>query len=125
MTDSILIHTKKLLGLTEDDHSFDMDVILHINSAFQRLNQLGVGPSEIFMIEDSTATWSDFFGDDDILPSVPIYVYYKTRVGWDPPTGGALDSMNREIERMEWLLNVTVDPSKSEKEAMNLGPLWG
>jgi hypothetical protein len=50
MATSILTSIKKLIGPTEDDTSFDVDIIMHINSAFFRLNQLGVGPSEGFSL---------------------------------------------------------------------------
>ena len=42
--DSILTSIKKILGITEEYEHFDPDIIMHINSAFMILNQLGVGP---------------------------------------------------------------------------------
>ena len=63
--DSILISIKKLLGIEEDYTHFDIDLIMHINSAFMVLNQLGVGPTEGFSISDETATWSDFISEDN------------------------------------------------------------
>ena len=32
--DSILTSIKKLLGISEDDTSFDQDIIMHINTVF-------------------------------------------------------------------------------------------
>ena len=52
--DSILTSIKKLLGIAEDYTHFDDDIIIHINSAFSSLNQLGVGPSYGFHIEDDS-----------------------------------------------------------------------
>lgn len=46
MNDSILTSIKKLLGIGEDDTSFDTDILLHINSTFSVLTQLGIGPKE-------------------------------------------------------------------------------
>ena len=46
MGESILTSTKKLLGIEDDDTSFDLDVLIHINTALAILNQLGVGPNE-------------------------------------------------------------------------------
>ena len=43
--DSILTSIKKLLGITEEYDHFDQDLILHINSVFGILTQLGVGPA--------------------------------------------------------------------------------
>ena len=44
MDDSILDTIKQLLGIQYDYTAFDTDIIVHINSAFMALNQLGVGP---------------------------------------------------------------------------------
>lgn len=64
MTDSILNSIKGLLYIDESEKGFDSDIIMHINSVFMVLNQLGVGPDEGFTISDDSATWSDFIGKD-------------------------------------------------------------
>ncbi|WP_439958482.1 phage head-tail connector protein, partial [Salmonella enterica] len=43
--ESILTSIKKLLGIAEEYEHFDNDIIMHINSVFMILTQLGVGPS--------------------------------------------------------------------------------
>ena len=58
--ESILTSIKKLLGIAEEYEHFDPDLIMHINSVFSILTQLGVGPSEGFSIVDDGAVWSDF-----------------------------------------------------------------
>ena len=63
MEESILTSIKKMLGPSEDYDYFDPDLIIHINSVFMILTQLGVGPSEGFSIKDKTAVWSDFISD--------------------------------------------------------------
>ena len=50
--ESILTSIKKMLGITEEYTHFDADLIMHINSVFVTLRQLGVGPKEGFRIED-------------------------------------------------------------------------
>lgn len=55
MEESILISIKKLLGISDDYTQFDEDIIMHINTVFLNLNQLGVGPEEGFSIEDDSA----------------------------------------------------------------------
>ena len=64
ITDSVLTSIKKLLGIAEEYEHFDADLIMHINSVFSILTQLGVGPSKGFMIEDKNATWKDFISDE-------------------------------------------------------------
>ena len=58
--ESILTSIKKLLGIAEEYDHFDSDLILHINSVFCTLTQLGVGPATGFRIEDDSSIWSDF-----------------------------------------------------------------
>lgn len=122
---SILIEIKKMLGLMADDETFDVDVIIHINSAFSRLNQLGVGPAERFRIQGSNETWDDFWGEKTHLMEVKDYIYLQTKLMFDPPTGGILGNYEAQITKLEWLLNAASDPTDEEKEHMGLKPLWG
>ena len=111
LEDSILTSIKKLLGLDSAYNSFDNDVVMHINSVFSILNQLGVGPTECFSIKDSSAVWKDFVSDAKNLELVKTYVYMKVRKMFDPPTSSALmDSLNQMISELEWRISVTVDP---------------
>jgi hypothetical protein len=104
---SILNSTKKILGLAEDDTSFDLDILLHINSVLAILTQVGIGPEEGFTIEDSTPTWEAFFGTDKQLSLVKTYVYLKVRLVFDPPTTSfAIESFNEQVKELEWRLNV-------------------
>lgn len=108
--DSILTTIKKTLGIDEKDKSFDLDLIVHINSVFMVLNQLGVGPEEGFYIEDEYATWDEFI-DEGRLNLVKSYMYLKVRLLFDPPVNSSLiESINRMINEFEWRLNVAVDP---------------
>ena len=50
--ESILTSIKKMLGITEEYEHFDSDLIIHINSVFMILTQLGVGPPSGFSIQD-------------------------------------------------------------------------
>ena len=109
MENSILISTKKILGVAEDYTAFDLDIITHINTAFSTLTQLGVGPAEGFMIEDEREKWDDFVDiDSDFqLNSVRSYVFLRVKQLFDPPTTSYLiDSTERQIEQLEWRLNV-------------------
>ena len=102
MDESILTSIKKLLGIPEDYEHFDQDIIIHINSVFMILNQLGVGPTEEFTITDKTAVWSDFISDNKKFESVKTYVYMKVRLLFDPPLSSAvMDCINKVISEME------------------------
>lgn len=112
--DSILNSIKKPLGITEEYTHFDEDLIMHINSVLFILNQLGVGPSEGFMITDKNDKWEDFIPDLNDVASVKTYVYLKVKLIFDPPlSSSVMEAMNRQISELEWRLNVAVDPGKS------------
>ena len=109
MNESILTSIKKLLGLEEADTSFDPDLILHINTIFFTLNQLGVGPDEPFRITSKDETWDDFSDRKDI-EAIKSYIYLKVRLLFDPPTNSAvLNAMTESAKEYEWRLNVAVD----------------
>lgn len=107
MSDSILTSTKKILGVDEDYTAFDLDIMTHINSVFSILTQLGIGPSEGFMIEDASATWEDFLVTDQNLNSVKTYIYLRVRLLFDPPqTSYLIEALERQFKEIEWRLSV-------------------
>ena len=111
--ESRLTSIKKLLGITEEYDQFDPDIIMHINSVFMILTQLGIGPAEGFSIEDDTSVWSDFIQDIKKLESVKTYIYLKVKLAFDPPLSSAvIESMNRLINELEWRLNVAAESTE-------------
>ncbi len=108
MNDSILTSIKKLLGITEDYSQFDADIIMHINSVFSTLMQIGIGPKSGFSITGEQETWNDFIGDNKKQQSVISYVYLKVRLLFDPPSSSVLVSaINEQIKEFEWRLSIT------------------
>lgn len=110
--ESILTSIKKLLGIAEEYDQFDADIIMHINSVFLNLTQLGVGPSKGFYIEDKSAEWSDFVNIENNaqLQAIKTYVYLKVKLVFDPPlSSSVIESINRQIAELEWRLNVAVE----------------
>ena len=111
--ESILTSIKKLLGITEEYDQFDPDIIMHINSVFMILTQLGIGPAEGFSIEDDTSIWSDFIKDANKIEAVKSYIYLKVKLLFDPPLSSAvIDSTNRLINELEWRLNVAAESTE-------------
>lgn len=107
--ESILVSIKKLLGIEETYEYFDQDIILHVNSVFFNLYQLGIGPIG-FKIEDKTTTWDSYFGTRQDLESIKTYIYLKVRLLFDPPQMGYLvDAINNQIKELEWRLNVQME----------------
>ena len=108
--ESILTSIKKLLGITEDYTHFDDDLIMHINSVFMILNQLGVGPEEGFIIEDDSTTWDEYISDPIKLQAVKSYIHLKVRLIFDPPASSAImECYKQMISELEWRLNIAVE----------------
>lgn len=110
MMESILLSIKKLLGIMPEYTNFDDDIIIHINTAFAILNQLGVGPKNGFMIVDENSSWNDYTNENN-LNMVKTYIYLKVRLLFDPPTSSALiESINRTLSEIEWRIYLEGDP---------------
>lgn len=108
---SILDDVKHMLGLLPEETAFDQDIILHVNSVFGVLHQLGVGPQMGFRIEDDSADWDDFVTDYR-LNIVKSYMFLRVKLLFDPPqTGFTIQAMERQITEMEYRINVTAEYS--------------
>lgn len=109
---SILMSIKKLLGIDDAYTHFDQDIIMHINTAFATLNQLGVGPDVAFSISDKTKEWSDFGEVSDIVKS---YIYLRVRMLFDPPANSTIvKAINDNISELEWRLYSSSNFNDSE-----------
>lgn len=104
---------KKLLRSIKD--------VMHINSVFSILGQMGVGPKKGFAISGADEKWSDFLEDDPgRLALVKSYMHLKVRLLFDLPTASsAVDAMNRQISEFEWRLFVAADNAAREEESQN------
>lgn len=107
-TDSILDSVKKVLGLPPEYTPFDTDIIIHINTVFGILRQLGVR-STSYSISDNTAKWSDYLTEYPDLDMVKSYMYAKVRMMFDPPSGAHGEALKSTIEELEWRMNFEVE----------------
>lgn len=114
--ESILTSIKKMLGIAEEYTQYDPDIIMHINSVFTTLAQLGVGPSKAFYIEDETAEWVDFIPDLTNLHGIKTYMYMRVRIVFDSASMGAatLAAYKEQIAEWEWRLNVIAETEENE-----------
>lgn len=115
--ESILTSVKKMLGITEDYEHFDTDIIIHINSVFMILNQLGIGPTNCFSISDKFATWTDFLPEDNKnFEAVKSYMHLKVKLIFDPPMSSAvMEAMKQMINELEWRINAQSELNRKEK----------
>lgn len=115
ISDSILLSVRKMIGGldTDGESPFDVDLIIHINSAFTTLAQLGVGPEEQFRITDESDSWSDFDYQD--IDAVKTYIYLKVKTIFDPPANSfVLNEYKNQIAELEWRMNVIAEGKSNE-----------
>lgn len=111
LEENILSSIKKLLGLNDGVTVFDTDIVIHINTVFANLTQMGVGPQDDegknigFKISTGNEVWGDFTSNDILIENVKTYVYIKVKMVFDPPTSSALiDAYNAQAKELEWRL---------------------
>ena len=68
LNESILNSIKKLLGINTSDIVFDQDITIHINTVFANLVQMGIGPSNGYMITSENNEWKEFCEWIESLP---------------------------------------------------------
>jgi len=106
----ILVDTKRLLGISPDDTSFDLELTMHVNSVITILTQLGVGPETGFVITPATP-WTEFIGERKDLEIIRSYIYLKVRLLFDPPQNSFLvKSIDDQCKEYEWRIEVQVPP---------------
>ena len=112
--DSILLSIKKLLGMDPIEFTqYDTDLIIHINTIIEFLNQLGVDIPEGFKINDENALWSDYLNKpeyNDIKDSIKNYIYLRVRLVFDPSTNSSLlNAINDTIKELEWRIRTYIE----------------
>ena len=112
--ETILSSVKHSVGITDEYTHFDDIITIHINTVLATIYQLGAGPASGFAVTTGDETWTDFFGDSPKLNLIKSYVCLSVRMLFDPPTAGTLtDAINRQIDELEWRINVAVDPEEA------------
>lgn len=100
---SILLTVKKLCNISAEDTSFDIDILVYLNSIFSILRQEGVGPAEGFYVSDTSAKWQDFIADPKELSIPKNYICSKCKLMFDPPQSGALkEALESVVKETEW-----------------------
>lgn len=111
MEESIYETISNMLGITPgDEAAFNDDILTLINSAFNRLWQVGVGPDKHFKITGNTETWSNFMPSIGDFESVKEYIYLSVKLIFDPPSSGFVtDAMKARKTELEWCLMVQAE----------------
>jgi len=107
------------LGIGESDISFDPDIIMHINTVFFILDQLGVNSGSNFSIEDKESLWNEYLTPDQSLAIIKTYMYLKVRLIFDPPLSASLvEVMKAQITEYEFRIMIYVDPILEVEEVI-------
>jgi len=109
--ESILDSIKNSLGIEEDEKAFDDDLVMHINSVFGVLNQIGVGPKTPYFITNTSETWDGFTNlPKGTIEYVKSYMYLKVKLIFDPPGSSiAAEAMKQTASEYEWRLMVAME----------------
>lgn len=102
---SILRTVKKKLGISPEDDSFDVDIMVCINTAFERLETLGVGPEGGYRITGDDNLWTEYLTNDQQIESIKDYVYIKTKLTFDPTAMSSylMDAYRKQLDELEFL----------------------
>lgn len=106
---SILRTIRELIVHDVNDPTFDVEIIVHLNTALSRLYELGVTKSA-FKVTGESETWADLLGDATKFEDVKTYLYIRVKIVFDPPSSSyVLTNLKEERDRLEWLLNVKAE----------------
>lgn len=101
-TTNVLSSIKKLLGLMADDESFDLDILIHINSTMTSLVHIGAPLQETIEVLSNTC-WGDILEKQSLINLIKTYTYMKVKLIFDPPSSsGVMEAYNRTIGELEW-----------------------
>jgi len=111
LDESILKHIKEAIGLSDEDKSFDTEVLTHINGSIGDLNQNGVGnPIDV----DKNTTWRDLQNPQQkagnvYFKMIPQYIALNTKVLFDPPPPSSVERYAASINKALWRLKVAYE----------------
>lgn len=116
ISDSIFLSVKRLIGISDEDNSFDVDIMLNINAAISTLFQLGVIEKPYTIISEDD-TYNDLIpgGSEDVINQTKMYLVYKTKLGFDSSTlsGNVIETLKEMIKEAEWRLMASTNRNKS------------
>ena len=117
ISDSILESVKKLIN-AEGDGYFDTDLIIHINTIFSVLQQMGVGPEDGFSIDDNKATWDEFTEDEPIFNMVKTYMALRVKLFFDIASASSyyVTQLQAEADELEWRIRHAAEQMRMEAE---------
>lgn len=104
---TILSDVKKVLGIAPEFDDFDIDILLHVNSAVMTAEQLGVNHSST---EINAQTSWDYFTDVLNVSALRTWLCLMVRLAFDPPaTSFQTNAIEKQLEQLSWRINQQVE----------------
>lgn len=111
LTDSILVHIRDSVGLTEENTEFDTELLNHINMSIGKLNQNGVG--EPIVVKDDKTTWGDLLNPDtrgsEYIGMIPTFISLNVKLLFDPPPPSSVEFHTRSVDELLWRLKIAYE----------------
>lgn len=108
LTAFILPSIKKMIPIPLEDKSFDLDIIININSALARIHQLGA-ISRAYTVTSEDDTYDEAFSGsgENVINLGKMLIYLKVKYGFDTQTMTAsnLSALENKIKDIEWQIS--------------------
>lgn len=109
---SILQDIRAAVGLDVSTSDFDIDLLMHINSAIGMLNQNGVG--NFLVVENEEQVWGDLQNPtqtvgNQFFKMVPLFITISTKLLFDPPPPSSAQYHASNAEQILWRLKIAYE----------------
>lgn len=112
---SILNTVKNTIGIDVQNVDFDSTLVDTINSVLMFMTQMGIGPDTGFSISSAKEKWEDFLQDILLINIAKMYVPFKVKEMFDPPSSNVLgQALSKRIEELEIRMKTQSDYIKSK-----------
>ena len=112
LTKSILEDIRVAVGFDRYTNDFDIDLIMHINSAIGMLNQNGVG--NFIVVNNEEQVWGDLqnplqTAGNQYFQMVPLFIAISTKLLFDPPPPSSVQYHASNAEQILWRLKIAYE----------------
>lgn len=111
--ETILNVIKNFIGISTSDPHFDDEILMHINLIIAELAI--VGTTDKVSICSKDTVWTDYLVKEVDIASIQTLIGMKVKMVFDPPANSFLvESYNKQIDKMEWLLTINKEGELNE-----------
>lgn len=113
--DSILNSIKKMLGIDPDNHDFDLDILVNLNSSIFILQQNGIDPKDGFTLTNENQTYEDYLKDEDLnlKDAIAMYLFVRTKTWFDPPSSSiVMETYKQTANELLWRIRISKEESE-------------